>query len=652
MVFLRGLAAFALHVALFSTYAGAMPTTLSPRTHSSSPDFQVEMAQPRNVYVYIPQERWQTFLDTNVYHAIGLEEPVPVVDSRGPDGVFEAGIHNDCDEGDHVGFDTYAVDAVVVEVAAAPHIMHSRQNWNGYGIFLSQVRRFQFVRGGTSVRPDRWTINDQYNNLWDSFGPVTGMANYGSPHMQQLDATYLSHVAAAPFTRALLHFLLGPLSILSGSLQATYRTLIGWDEGQEAAPLLPLILPPPPPLESMLLQYLSATPRVRSIYNITEEDLRNRACESLIRTMALNVDRRPSSFGRRDEGQEATVEVPGACENAGAVFCREQPHDAFCKYMNEKRKEPLGMGMITFYQESPKESHQCSPQPRVPERWEWTQQSKEELCSQLYDLSLGFQLLDGSGDGTWDSIVLSFGDGLPEHIITEGPSAGFHEWQQVNLKRIFGSEKIRLDQIKKLSLLTRVTHWWIGGDEWDLLGLKLKARCVGSEIPIFMESFKDIHGAMAWNNPIKHVNVYDAIVWQGDVNPDKDWVARPLCTHVESMTLTVHLANENYAETSDDLLVETGDWQRQIAHAPLLGTAHSVDIDLERAYNSRVVPLADIQRISIKTRGGYDAAKISKVNIHANCGTLPIAIEREFNEWIYDGQRFDLALAPEDWVSV
>ncbi|TWU72506.1 hypothetical protein ED733_002350 [Metarhizium rileyi] len=284
----------------------------------------------------------------------------------------------------------------------------------------------------------------------------------------------------------------------------------------------------------------------------------------------------------------------------------------------------------------------------APQRWEWTGQSREKICHEIHDLSLGFQLSDAAGAGTYDTIVLGFGDGLPEHIIADGPSAGFDEWQNIDLKRIFASDTIRMDQIKELSLTTRAVHWFYGGDEWFLIGLKLKARCVGLDIPVVMEKFKALNSAKAWNNPIKHTNRYDALVWQDSVNVE-DWTARPPCSHVESMDITINL-DKYSARTKNGLIVEAGDWERRIVHEPYPGTTYKVDIDLERAYSSRLVPLANIERISIKSRGGYDAVKISNVKLHANCGTLPIAMERNLDDWLYDDQRFDLALTAEEWV--
>ncbi|PFH58835.1 hypothetical protein XA68_13163 [Ophiocordyceps unilateralis] len=86
--------------------------------------------------------------------------------------------------------------------------------------------------------------------------------------------------------------------------------------------------------------------------------------------------------------------------------------------------------------------------PHSLEHWVWSVESQEKICThfdQLYveiRLYVEVRLSSGIGDGTWDTLKFDIsGRGAATHLMAEGPSAGFHEWQRVDLQQILSPRR-------------------------------------------------------------------------------------------------------------------------------------------------------------------------------------------------------------------
>ncbi|XP_044715135.1 Heat-labile enterotoxin, A chain [Hirsutella rhossiliensis] len=266
------------------------------------------------------------------------------------------------------------------------------------------------------------------------------------------------------------------------------------------------------------------------------------------------------------------------------------------------RPEDFNDKIASFRCDAAKESN-------TPEQWEWSPKSQPQLCSHFDHLNLGFQLSDSSGAGTWDTIKLDFPNAASKkHVIANGPAAGFHEWQPINMQNVFGSDLVEVRRMSKIRLATEINQAVLDfkeADEWSLIGLKLTARCAKSGIWVDMDKFASMNRLMQAKPTDSGRYRYhrDWEVWADDIKSE-DWVPRPPCSHFQQMDVRVEMADESWAGTNNDLYIYAGNGRFQIAHQPSRRQSYISNVNLEVAYRSSAVPVADIKRISIKSEGG------------------------------------------------
>lgn len=49
--------------------------------------------------------------------------------------------------------------------------------------------------------------------------------------------------------------------------------------------------------------------------------------------------------------------------------------------------------------------------------------------------------------------------GSAEHVITHAPTAGFHEWQRLDMKRMFNSDQVELSKLTEFRLISDVGNY-------------------------------------------------------------------------------------------------------------------------------------------------------------------------------------------------
>ncbi|KAM3446738.1 hypothetical protein MY3296_009381 [Beauveria thailandica] len=300
----------------------------------------------------------------------------------------------------------------------------------------------------------------------------------------------------------------------------------------------------------------------------------------------------------------------------------------------------------------------CDPaKPRAaPTRWEWTSQSQKQLCSRLDKLSLEFKLANNHGSGTYDKIKLGFEDaGQKAHVITEGPSPGYETSQDINIQDVFGLDTVALAQIKRIRLLDELTDWTFGGDAWDIIGFTLKGRCAGSGINIALDKFSSLNKELQAHPDVPGRFQYyrDWEVWADNVKPH-DWVAKPLCSHFQSMSVNLHIADANWAGTDNSLYAKVGKGRFLITRHPSRREVFTTDISVNKAYETKHVPVTDVASVGISSEGGHDGTLPEEVTVYGICsGTFTaLSVKQEIKDWLYDGQTVNIALAPDKWVKV
>ncbi|OAR03134.1 hypothetical protein LLEC1_05513, partial [Akanthomyces lecanii] len=287
----------------------------------------------------------------------------------------------------------------------------------------------------------------------------------------------------------------------------------------------------------------------------------------------------------------------------------------------------------------------------APERWEWSPESQKTLCARVDKLSLDFELADNWGAGTWDKIKLDFESaGLKPHVIVEDSSSGYKTSQEINLVSIFGMETVALDRIKRLRLLDEITSSWWGGDAWDVVGFTLNARCAGSGIDIVLDKFRSLDKEIQVNPWLPGRFQYDRDweVWAANVDT-KDWAAKPLCSHFQSLNVNLHIADALWAGTDNSLYAKMGNGSFLLARHPSRGEVFTVDIDLEKAYGTKLVPVSKVELVGIKSEDGHDEVLPSEVTVYGICSGAhtSLAVKQELTDWVSDGEQVNIKLAPE-----
>ncbi|OAA80398.1 Heat-labile enterotoxin, A chain [Akanthomyces lecanii RCEF 1005] len=292
----------------------------------------------------------------------------------------------------------------------------------------------------------------------------------------------------------------------------------------------------------------------------------------------------------------------------------------------------------------------------APERWEWAPESEKALCARVDKLSFDFELANNYGSGTYDKIKLDFkGAGQKPHVIVEGPSPGYKTSQEIDMVDIFGMETVALDQIKRLRLLDEITDHWFGGDPWDVFGITLKARCAGSEIDIVLDKFASLNKELQAKptEPGRFQYNRDWQAWADNVDT-KNWAAKPLCSHFQSLDINLHIADANWAGTDNNLYAKVGEGRFLLARHPSRREVFTVDIDLKKAYSTKLVPVPKVELVGISSEGGNDAVLPSEVTVYGICSGAhtSLSVKQEIKDWVYDGQQLNIKLTPEMWVKV
>ncbi|PHH92520.1 hypothetical protein CDD83_7017 [Cordyceps sp. RAO-2017] len=286
--------------------------------------------------------------------------------------------------------------------------------------------------------------------------------------------------------------------------------------------------------------------------------------------------------------------------------------------------------------------------PSVPGHWEWSPQTQLRICSQLDQLEFGIQLASDSGDGTFDTLKLDFFQGSERfHLIAESPGAGFHEWQDIDIHQIFKSDTVDVRHLRGIRLFEIKTSF-LGGDEWKLIGIKLKGRCAGSGVVVEMNRHASLDKTVKLLSP--HQGELNT-AWQGFIDL-ADWIPKPACSHFSMLNAGLHLASRNWAGTYNDLYVLVSNERYRIAHDPYLGSTSTILIKPQAGSGDFAV--ADLKKVVLRSEGGHDAALPEKMILQGFCAGshTVLQVETTVDTWIADGEDWTWHLSPESWVEL
>lgn len=140
------------------------------------------------------------------------------------------------------------------------------------------------------------------------------------------------------------------------------------------------------------------------------------------------------------------------------------------------------------------------------------------------------------------------------------------------------------------------------------LGITLKARCAGSGINIVLDKFASLNKELQ-AKPTEPGRFQYNRGWQAwaDNVETKDWAAKPLCSHFQSLDINMHIADANWAGTDNSLYAKVGEGRFLLARHPSRREVFTVDIDLHKAYSSKLVPVPKVELVGIVSEGGHDA---------------------------------------------
>ncbi|PFH62182.1 hypothetical protein XA68_14723 [Ophiocordyceps unilateralis] len=290
------------------------------------------------------------------------------------------------------------------------------------------------------------------------------------------------------------------------------------------------------------------------------------------------------------------------------------------------------------------------------ERWEWSPETMKEHCSHFDQLRLHFNLSSDRGSGTYDKLWLAFPGAPNMHPIVDGPPAGFEEWQTINLQEVFMSSRVEVAGLKSIGIAGTASFptALFAMDEFTIAGIKLSARCAGSGIMVDNNKYLSLEKSLKVGDRFGEAQKGATYaLWEGGIGPE-DWVAKPPCSHFEQLSLTLEVADESWAGTSNDLHALVGSGKFHLASHPSRREVFSIDMNLEEAFGSKVVKVGQISSLAIRSEGGHDQALLHSVTMRAICAGRgkSVMVETEVDKWIADGTQWSHQLEPEMWTEI
>ncbi|PHH64126.1 hypothetical protein CDD81_5001 [Ophiocordyceps australis] len=275
-------------------------------------------------------------------------------------------------------------------------------------------------------------------------------------------------------------------------------------------------------------------------------------------------------------------------------------------------------------------------------------------CTEMGQLQLEIQLGNGYYQGTWDSLYFNFQDN-EKHFIVSSPSPGFHEHQELDLQKVFKASKVAFNHLR-LAQIYQYHDSISGNDDWKLKGIKLKARCANSLTEYQLDKFAAVNYAVTDMHAVWHTSWR---AWSAAIDPQKDWNQVFECSQLDQLSASIYLGDKWSGGTWDDLFIrfETGSKHEfLLATQPSHDTTYNVEIDMNKAFQSPVVPVGKLEAFSILSNADQgnspDEWRLGTVVLHARCaGSKKQLVHDTFqvDKWYERHRSFQSKISLRGW---
>ncbi|PHH80294.1 hypothetical protein CDD80_2135 [Ophiocordyceps camponoti-rufipedis] len=287
--------------------------------------------------------------------------------------------------------------------------------------------------------------------------------------------------------------------------------------------------------------------------------------------------------------------------------------------------------------------------------WEWSTKMQRQHCHRIDSLEFWLKL----ARGTLDSLHVSFKD-CPEpgetHELTDTRRRNFGMWHKIDLQKFFGEPTPELSRVTELYLwgLVSRTNYVFGSTDFKLGGIQLSAHCADSNFTVRWQEHKTMDQTLHVGDEFYTASrnkLYN--LWQNSISP-QEWKGNPPCSHFSQMSVTLEIGNLVWAGSVNDIYVNIGKASTWIIGDPKRKDVRTVEIDLQEAFEKKLVALDDLKELRIQNWGGGDDVHVQNIVVRATCAggsKKSVYYDKKIEEWIGGrGGEWHLALPPEVWI--
>ncbi|KAF4587447.1 putative enterotoxin [Ophiocordyceps camponoti-floridani] len=270
----------------------------------------------------------------------------------------------------------------------------------------------------------------------------------------------------------------------------------------------------------------------------------------------------------------------------------------------------------------------------------WKSKSKRaknhaHKCQTIDDMNVSLLVGSHLGDGTWSRVSYSFDRGKGHHIeAAHTLSRGQCVETSISLEKAYGSATVSVDRLDYFAIYDVISrddlsdNYLFSGDKWHIKGYRIAAKCANSSKALLFE--KDMHIDI----DAQHRGNFDIPygIWTANLKPhdwkvyqqsqvkslcekgQKPWRAATRqprsarCSHLDGLTVRLKMGSGfvnvfDYAGTFDDLRFRIGGETLTLAEHPDKEAEYSKEVDLVKAFGSKVVDMKRIRNFRIVLEG-------------------------------------------------
>ncbi|PHH59985.1 putative enterotoxin [Ophiocordyceps australis] len=280
--------------------------------------------------------------------------------------------------------------------------------------------------------------------------------------------------------------------------------------------------------------------------------------------------------------------------------------------------------------------------------------ARRDPCGRIHKLKVHFKLADQGYAGTWDIIKLALRASAKHRLVVpvaDGPSRGFSVWKDIDLSKLTGSRDntITPNQLTSIEVLAAGHASGPQNDQFKLQGITVRAKCVESDREIEVVKYA-AQNTWYYHKPLSTLSerLLDQTVATFPIL-SADWRMNPPCEEFSQLNMFLGLEDIHWAGTYDSVSAYIGSQPLLFSTGPSAGFAKWLDVDLNLAFGKQVVPVRDVNHISlVDTAFGYysekDKWKYSEIKLQGTCAGSSVKAEIKVfnaeNEWLQHGSGY------------